>query len=106
MAVSAVAASAVDAASVLASFAVVEAVPAAEADAAESVPFFSGKRIDFIPNTNKNIPARSTAEAVNAFIRFFSLRSFFLRNFFFRDIKQLLIENIALIGYLKKNAKR
>ncbi len=52
------------------------------------------------------MPARSTAEAVNAFIRFFSLRSFFLRNFFFRDIKQLLIENIALIGYLKKNAKR
>ena len=48
------------------------------------------------------MPARSTAEAVNAFIRFFSLRSFFLRNFFFRDIKQLLIENIALIGYLKK----
>ena len=37
------------------------------------------------------MPARSTAEAVKAFIRFFSLRSFFLRNFFFRDIKQLLI---------------
>ena len=72
----------------------------------DSFPFFSGKRIDFIPNINKNMPARSTAEAVNAFISFFSLRSFFLRNFFFRDIKQLLIENIALIGYLKKNAKR
>ena len=45
MAVSAVAASAVDAASVLASFAVVEAVPAAEAAAAaESVPFFCGEK--------------------------------------------------------------